>query len=222
MSNLHKVTFLNDLIDHLAHNHLGHSLLYFFAPWAEQCKTMDGVVQELAKLHPEWHFWRIPAEDFPELAVRYSVKAVPCFVAIGPEGRIGERVEGAKPAELTRVLGKASMSAGNSTAAGESLDDKCLRLTRQRPVMLFIKGTPEEPRCGFTAQLLTLLKKEGIRQFGYFNILTDESVRQHLKDISQWPTFPQIYWKGELLGGLDILKEMAEGGQLEEIKRECA
>jgi Grx4 family monothiol glutaredoxin len=80
--------------------------------------------------------------------------------------------------------------------------------------MVFIKGTPQSPKCGFTRQLLSILEGLGT-DFDYFDILSDENVRQNLKIYSNWPTYPQVYLKGELLGGLDIIKELKESGELE-------
>lgn len=73
--------------------------------------------------------------------------------------------------------------------------------------MLFMKGNPSEPKCGFSRQVVALLNDESI-QFGTFDILNDEEVRQGLKQFSNWPTYPQLYVNGALIGGLDILKEM--------------
>jgi Grx4 family monothiol glutaredoxin len=70
--------------------------------------------------------------------------------------------------------------------------------------MLFMKGTPSSPQCGFSRQLVGLLRERGVR-YGFFNILADDDVRQGLKEFSDWPTFPQLYVDGELIGGLDIV-----------------
>lgn len=73
--------------------------------------------------------------------------------------------------------------------------------------MLFMKGNPKEPKCGFSKTMIGLLQKENVK-FGSFDILTDDQVRQGLKTYSNWPTFPQLYVKGEFMGGLDIIQEM--------------
>ncbi|KAF8061416.1 glrx3 [Scenedesmus sp. PABB004] len=86
-------------------------------------------------------------------------------------------------------------------------------LTQQAPVMLFMKGTPEAPRCGFSRKVAEALTSAGVG-FGSFDILTDEGVRQGLKQLSEWPTYPQVYVRGELLGGCDIVLDMAAGGEL--------
>uniref|UniRef100_A0A8C4EST9 Glutaredoxin domain-containing protein n=1 Tax=Dicentrarchus labrax TaxID=13489 RepID=A0A8C4EST9_DICLA len=83
----------------------------------------------------------------------------------------------------------------------------------QRPVMLFMKGNKEAARCGFSRQTLELLNGAGV-DYDTFDILQDEEVRTGLKTYSNWPTYPQLYVKGELIGGLDILKELKESGDL--------
>jgi Grx4 family monothiol glutaredoxin len=70
--------------------------------------------------------------------------------------------------------------------------------------MLFMKGTPSSPQCGFSRQLVGILRERSIK-YGFFNILADEDVRQGLKEFAEWPTFPQLWVAGELVGGLDIV-----------------
>lgn len=86
----------------------------------------------------------------------------------------------------------------------EALDARLTTLVKAAPVMLFMKGTPSAPQCGFSRQTVALLREKGVR-YGFFNILADDNVRQGLKTFSDWPTFPQIYVQGELIGGLDIV-----------------
>ena len=87
------------------------------------------------------------------------------------------------------------------------------------PVLLYMKGTPDFPQCGFSAQLVGALKACG-KRFAYVNILEDEELRQGLKVYSNWPTFPQLYVKGELVGGSDIAVQMYESGELQELLSE--
>ena len=90
-------------------------------------------------------------------------------------------------------------------------------------VLLFMKGTPDEPRCGFSAKVVSALRATGVTDFGSFDILSDDAVRQGLKELSNWPTYPQLYVGGELLGGCDIVLELAEAGELrEEIDKAAA
>ncbi|KAI9750782.1 MAG: monothiol glutaredoxin grx4 [Lichina confinis] len=108
--------------------------------------------------------------------------------------------------------GHAPMSADGAAApettatAKDELNQRLAALVSAAPVMLFIKGTPSVPQCGFSRQLVGLLREHGVR-YGFFNILADEEVRHGLKEFSDWPTFPQLYVGGELVGGLDIVKE---------------
>lgn len=95
-----------------------------------------------------------------------------------------------------------------AAAAGETskedLDKRLTELVKAAPVMLFMKGTPSAPQCGFSRQLVALLRENGVK-YGFFNILADDEVRQGLKEFADWPTFPQLWVGGELAGGLDIV-----------------
>jgi Grx4 family monothiol glutaredoxin len=93
------------------------------------------------------------------------------------------------------------------------------KLVNSNPIMLFMKGTPEEPKCGFSRKVVAALKDEGV-QFDSFNVLSDETVRQGIKTFSNWPTFPQLYVMGELLGGCDIVLEMHKSGELKQVFEE--
>ena len=98
----------------------------------------------------------------------------------------------------------------------ESVDDRIKLLLESNSVVLFIKGTPEFPQCGFTRQILEIIVGKGV-QFGYYNIIADEELRERLKEYSNWKTYPQVYVNQELIGGLDIVKEMVEMGQFDEV-----
>jgi len=99
----------------------------------------------------------------------------------------------------------------------ESLEGKLKKLINRERVMLFMKGTPEYPQCGFSRTMIEVLEKAGAKHFGTFDILSDEQVRQGLKTYSNWPTYPQLYIDGKLVGGLDVAREMAEEGMLQEM-----
>ena len=100
-----------------------------------------------------------------------------------------------------------AMSSGASSK--EELHTRLSNLVKAAPVMLFMKGTPSAPQCGFSRQLVSLLRENGVK-YGFFNILADDEVRQGLKEYADWPTFPQLWTDGELVGGLDIVKEEIE------------
>ncbi|MDY7545642.1 Grx4 family monothiol glutaredoxin [Glaciimonas sp. CA11.2] len=84
----------------------------------------------------------------------------------------------------------------------------------QNPVVLFMKGTAQFPQCGFSGRAIQLLKANGAVNIVTINVLEDPAVRQGIKDYSNWPTVPQLYVKGEFVGGSDIMNEMHESGEL--------
>eukprot|EP00003_Mantamonas_plastica_P026175 TRINITY_DN5269_c0_g1_i4.p2 TRINITY_DN5269_c0_g1~~TRINITY_DN5269_c0_g1_i4.p2 ORF type:complete len:239 (+),score=89.99 TRINITY_DN5269_c0_g1_i4:175-891(+) len=98
----------------------------------------------------------------------------------------------------------------------EGLHKKIDRIIGQSPVVLFMKGTADEPRCGFSARSVAALKDAGL-EFTTYDILADPAVRAEIKVYKDWKTFPQLYVNGELEGGCDIIMEMAETGELEKI-----
>ncbi len=87
------------------------------------------------------------------------------------------------------------------------------------PVMLFMKGTPMFPQCGFSARVVQILNHLGV-EFGSANVLEDASLRDGIKDFSSWPTIPQLYVAGEFVGGCDIITEMFQSGELETLMQE--
>lgn len=94
------------------------------------------------------------------------------------------------------------------------VDDRIRHQIGGDDVVLYMKGTPVFPMCGFSAAVVQVLSRTGVK-FQSYNILEDADLRQGLKEFSQWPTFPQLYVKGELVGGCDIVREMHETGELE-------
>ena len=88
------------------------------------------------------------------------------------------------------------------------------------PVVLFMKGTPDFPQCGFSAQTVAALRAVGAN-FHYVNIFEEPEIREALKRYSNWPTYPQLYVKGELIGGCDIALEMLKSGELKKLMTEA-
>ena len=100
----------------------------------------------------------------------------------------------------------------SNTAIHEQIDAEI----KGNDVVLFMKGTPVFPQCGFSAAVVGVLSHVGV-QFKGINVLDDDEVRQGIKDYSDWPTIPQLYVKGEFVGGCDIIREMYETGELMEM-----
>jgi len=85
---------------------------------------------------------------------------------------------------------------------------------RSKPVFLYMKGTPDFPQCGFSMRTVQALRAAGAEDFGFCNVLEEPDIRAGLKTYSNWPTFPQLYVNGELVGGCDIALEMLRSGEL--------
>lgn len=154
---------------------------------------------------------------------------VPTFIFINFDGTIVDRIDGGEDvARVTqcysRLVNASSTSATiptekqqqqqqqSSSAENEdqTINNRLKSLITSSPIMIFLKGTPNAPKCGFSRQAIEMLTESNLT-FGYFNILEDDAVRQGLKSYSDWPTYPQLYVRGELVGGLDIMKELMEG-----------
>ena len=95
----------------------------------------------------------------------------------------------------------------------KEINDKINNEIKNNEVCLFMKGTPDQPQCGFSLAVSNLLKHLDVK-FKGINVLEDNEVREGIKEFSEWPTIPQLYIKGEFIGGCDIVKEMFEKGDL--------
>jgi monothiol glutaredoxin len=99
--------------------------------------------------------------------------------------------------------------------------DRIREQVQNNPVIIFMKGTPQFPQCGFSSRVAEALKRCGT-QFAYVNVLADPEIRQNLPRYANWPTFPQLYINGELVGGCDITLELFEKGDLQKMVKEAA
>ncbi|KAJ4450944.1 hypothetical protein ANN_02379 [Periplaneta americana] len=228
-------------------------VVHFYADWAAQCGPMNEVLEELVKQEEfeNVKFAKCPAEDLPEVSLKYDVSSVPTFLLLR-NGKLVDRVDGANAAELTKKISVqvntfvfrdvvTSLNIGFQIPKSrtvdfdddfffvqiskipivippkppkEDLNTRLHKLINADPVMLFMKGTAVQPRCGFSKSMIALLDSLEA-QYKTFDILNDEEIRQGLKTYSNWPTYPQLYINGELIGGLDIVKEMHANGELE-------
>ena len=210
-------------------------LAHFWAPWCEPCQHMDQLLAVHAESRPGVRFVRVEAEALPELSERYEVAAVPFFVAL-KGGAVAASLEGADAEALDAMVVAHFGGAQNGAAKKPmSLNDRLAGLIASHPVMLFMKGSPAEPRCvpgvgagsgrrgggdhctedltrsappacvclarecrcGFSRKVVDALNGTGVA-YGSFDILSDQDVRQGLKEYSDWPTYPQLYVKEEV------------------------
>jgi len=195
---------------------------------------MNEVVYELAKRYTTVLVLQVQAEEQADIAESFEIEAVPTFLILRGHTLL-DRINGADAAALKGAVAKHASSGGTykpqsqtdrspaapqkvsesdqkTTETPEELEKRLRGLMDQSKVVLFMKGSPDEPRCGFSRKIVNLLREQSVT-FSHFDILTDESVRQGLKKLNDWPTFPQLIIKGELVGGLDIAQEMVDNGE---------
>lgn len=196
-------------------------VLYFQTQWAEPCRSMSQVLEAISEevSQENVRFLSIDADKHTEISDLFEIAAVPYFVFI-QNGTIMKEISGADPKEFVRSLEtlskvppqlsnnangpKSTSDVENSGSSDneeeeteEEINARLAKLVQAAPVMLFMKGSPSEPKCGFSRQLVGILREHQIR-FGFFDILRDDNVRQSLKKFSDWPTFPQLYINGEI------------------------
>lgn len=237
MSTITEITSLADWEKHIASTPPSTlHIISFHAPWAAPCAQMATVLSTLASEYPitsppETSWVSINAEELSEISETYNVTAVP-FLVLLRNGQVLETVSGSSAVKVRNAIethAKKSAGAGAVTVNGnqgvengpsamqvdepvdpakakEELFKRLADLVKAAPVMLFMKGTPSSPQCGFSRQLVAILREHSVK-YGFFNILADDEVRQGLKEYADWPTYPQLWIDGELVGGLDIVKE---------------
>ncbi|KAI1807263.1 glutaredoxin [Daldinia bambusicola] len=207
------------------------------APCAQMAKVIETLASDYsAENSPPTSWVSINAEELSDISEIYDVVAVP-YVVLQRNDQVLEAVSGSNAAALRKAIEthaplnssataaaaaetNGSKSAGAAAEGGsvekndgaevlspeEELNKRLTGLVSAAPVMLFMKGTPSEPKCGFSRQLVSILRERSVK-YGFFNILADDDVRQGLKKFADWPTYPQLWVSGELVGGLDIVKE---------------
>ncbi|PVU91367.1 hypothetical protein BB561_004434 [Smittium simulii] len=236
-TNMKAVQTQEELLAHLQTKNI--SVLFFTAEWAEACNQVETMLVVLAEKYSKIEFLKLDADQFEEVVEGYEIEAVPTVLFVRGKEVI-DRVEGVEPQKLTSLADSILLSSvsGSSSIFGTAeearvssasisqenkaaLTKRIESLVAQQPVMVFIKGSPNQPRCGFSKRLVETLKRLNV-SFGYFDILSDEDVRQELKVYSNWPTYPQLYSSGELVGGIDIVEEMINSDEFLDVIPETA
>jgi len=240
ISNFHEVTSPSHFQDLLSTDLERVSLINFWAPWAAPCAQMNEVVRELARKYERLLVLQVEAEEQEDIAETFSVESVPSFIVLRGHTLLG-RITGADAASLTKTVAQHLASKGTAPAPLSSTDKapaaaptfvpgeetpaqleaRLKALMTERRVMLFMKGTPDVPRCGFSRRAVALLRDQKI-EFGSFDIFSDEAVRAGMKVVNNWPTFPQFVVDGEFIGGLDVVTEMVENGEFAEVVQATA
>ncbi|KII84345.1 hypothetical protein PLICRDRAFT_46221 [Plicaturopsis crispa FD-325 SS-3] len=232
LPNLHQVTSPAHFQSLLQQDLSRVSLLNFHAPWADPCIPMNAVVRELAAKYPALLVLEIDADEQDDVAESFSIESVPSFLLLRGHTLLS-RIAGADAPALTSAVAEhlapqaAPLAATDAAPAKPAVVDekdeesRLRALMTQSKIVLFMKGTPAAPRCGFSRRMVGVLESEGITEkeggLTTFDVLEDESVRSGLKKLNNWPTFPQLIVRGEFVGGLDVVQEMVENGELREI-----
>ncbi|KAI1633405.1 thioredoxin-like protein [Biscogniauxia mediterranea] len=206
------------------------------APCAQMATVLKALASEYPVTDPPTTSWvSINAEELSDISETYDVTAVP-YLVLQRNDQVIESVSGSSAVKVrtaiekhTKDLGSVAPSTNGTAAAATTVTEKPAsaaevetetdpakakeelfkrlgELVKAAPVMLFMKGTPSAPQCGFSRQLVAMLRERSVK-YGFFNILADDEVRQGLKEFAEWPTYPQLWVDGELVGGLDIVKE---------------
>eukprot|EP00160_Parvularia_atlantis_P002325 Unigene11911_Nuclearia_a/m.36276 Unigene11911_Nuclearia_a/g.36276 ORF Unigene11911_Nuclearia_a/g.36276 Unigene11911_Nuclearia_a/m.36276 type:complete len:148 (-) Unigene11911_Nuclearia_a:62-505(-) len=106
---------------------------------------------------------------------------------------------------------------GLAMVPGNPVHERLDKLIQANDVVVFMKGVPEAPMCGFSRAVVQILDAQGVEQYAHVNVLEDGEARMAAKEFSNWPTFPQVYVKGEFVGGTDIMMDMFRSGELEKL-----
>lgn len=230
MSTVKEISSEDDWRAHVASLHKDTLLIIsFHAPWAAPCAQMSTVLKTLASEYPvdeplQTSWVSLNAEELSEISETYDVTAVP-YLVLQRNDTVLETVSGSSAVKVRTAIethakkteGGAVNGASVGTTAQDEVDTpvdpekakeelfkRLGELVKAAPVMLFMKGKPSAPQCGFSRQLVALLRDRSVK-YGFFDILADDEVRQGLKDYAEWPTYPQLWMDGELVGGLDIV-----------------
>jgi monothiol glutaredoxin len=114
----------------------------------------------------------------------------------------------------------AALRRTTQTPAMSDVQQRIDEIVKSHPVVLFMKGTAQFPMCGFSGRAIQILKASGATDLTTVNVLEDEDIRQGIKAYANWPTIPQLYVKGEFVGGSDIMMEMYQAGELQDLLKE--
>eukprot|EP00210_Caulerpa_lentillifera_P008689 g8288.t1 len=169
------------------------------------------VCKELSAMHQSIRFLFVDVETIDGFQQKYKITTVPHFLFF-KGGKLQGELDGADPAALMEKI-DGFVSQKTTPEKSETVTERIEKLLSKNEVILFMKGSPSAPRCGFSSKVVNALNEDHI-EFVHFDILQDEEIRQGLKDYSCWPTYPQLYAKGELIGGCDIILDLHTKGEL--------
>lgn len=189
-------------------------IVNFHAPWAAPCVQMNLVFAELHAKHADLRFATAAAETLADVTSSYNISTVPTFLLFADSHLVRRRVG----ADAQGLCGDAEWLSQASESQLKAA--MCEMVARKAEITVVMKGNVERPRCGFSRQVVEVLRKEGV-VFETFDVLEDGLIREEMKKWAEWPTFPMVFARGRLVGGVDIVRDLADGGRLiEELESE--
>lgn len=196
-------------------------IVHFSAAWCEPCKSVNELLEkEAAKFQGRVIFVEVDCDACPYVVEAEGIDSVPVISFYRDTASVEcvATVVGAKLdliARNTVSLYGEKGGLGCQRADHAALDDYLTYLIKRPGIVLFITGTPSQPRCGFTGKLCEMVEAMGA-PYVYYDVMASDEVCEGLKRFSNWPTYPQVYVDGELIGGLDVCKQLQEEGELRE------
>lgn len=193
-----------------APKHTGFLLAFISTKDEETTEMVTEFIKEVAEEYNSVIVHTIDTDcaDNSTLLSTFQITTSPTFITLLDKGTI-EHIQGF---DAPTVIG-----AVDALVTKATLYQKIDGIINQSKWVLFMKGNKDAPRCGFSRKMCDLLTNNGLSDFTTFDILGDQDVREGIKVYSKWPTFPQLYCDGELLGGLDVISEMVEAGEFAEL-----
>lgn len=185
------------------------SIVNFHAPWAGPCAQMNVVFAELHQQYSKVRFSTAAAEAVPEVTARYGISTVPTFLMFGL-GRLVRRQDGA---DALKLCGHIEWLSGASRQELE--DGACEMYARKGEVTVVMKGNAERPRCAFSKQMVEVLRKAGV-VFESVDVLEEGFLREEMKRWAGWRTYPMLFARGKFVGGVEVVRELAEEKRLTE------
>jgi len=189
----------------------------FYSTSHPPAMQMLALIPHLKTDFPSVSFYVVNCDINADLLCKGEASCLPTMTVYS-NGKKFASVEGADPPNVIKTL-KSALAKGTATDKAD-INERLKHLTHAAPVMLFMKGSKDSPFCRFSREAVDILNTNGA-EFQGFDILKDEDVRQGLKTYSDFPTFPQLYIQGELIGGVDIMRAQAADGSLKRMLQEA-
>lgn len=189
----------------------------YWGSWCEPSVTTNDYLKKVIADYEGVNFVTIDVDTCGDVCEKNGVETVPFVAFYRPSGakqELAADVSGAKLQSVEQNLKSLYGLAKDRRSAFENIDDYIKHLLNKDKVVIFITGTPSHPICGFTTKLVGLMAEKKV-PYTYVDIMSDNELCDRLKAYSNWPTYPQIYADGALVGGLDIVLELVKEGEFD-------